>query len=407
MMKNKKQGNTMNRYFNKTALTIICSSMLLLSACGDGGDDFVFVSDKKTFNVDADVKNVVNVHDVFTYTMPSVAKKDIKATTLVFTPKGTAPVGGWPVVVWAHGTTGAADQCAPSRNVLDGLEKDLIIALVKKGYAVVAPDYEGLGNNNVSHPYLNLTSAAQSILFAVLEVNKKYDNLSKNWSVIGWSQGGHAALAAAEFNKALLGYNFKGTVAIAPASYLADTLDFGRKVANDTAAAGDLTTATTIGATLYTYAAIVSSGIKAGQASFNYNQAFLDAKVPIAQQAETLCSPELAQEFGKDIQATLQANGGVFSAYQALQANFKTDPDIAKYLSVNTPAQTKLDKPVYIYQGEADTTVPYPITQKLVDKMAQLGTDVDLELLPKETHSSAVSKHIPELVNTVDVLMKQ
>ena len=115
----------------------------------------------------------------------------------------------------------------------------------------------------------------------------------------------------------------------------------------------------------------------------------------------------MAQEFGKDIQATLQANGGVFSAYQALQANFKTDPDIAKYLSVNTPAQTKLDKPVYIYQGEADTTVPYPITQKLVDKMAQLGTDVDLELLPKETHSSAVSKHIPELVNTVDVLMKQ
>ena len=165
----------MKQKFNKTALTILCSSMLFLTACGSGsGDgDSIFSSDKKTFKVDADVKSLVNVHDVFTYTMPSVNNRDIQATTLVFTPKGTAPVGGWPVVVWAHGTTGAADQCAPSRNALDGLEKGLILALIQKGYAIVAPDYEGLGNNNVAHPYLNLTSAAQSILFAVLEVNKK------------------------------------------------------------------------------------------------------------------------------------------------------------------------------------------------------------------------------------------
>src|SRR3954468_7984396 len=27
-----------------------------------------------------------------------------------------APKGGWPIVVWAHGTTGLADQCAPTRS---------------------------------------------------------------------------------------------------------------------------------------------------------------------------------------------------------------------------------------------------------------------------------------------------
>lgn len=396
----------MKQKFNKTALTILCSSMLFLTACGSGDGDSIFSSDKKTFNVDADVKSLVNVHDVFTYTMPSVNNRDIQATTLVFTPKGTAPVGGWPVVVWAHGTTGAADQCAPSRNALDGLEKGLILALIQKGYAIVAPDYEGLGNNNVAHPYLNLTSAAQSILFAVLEVNKKYDNLSKDWSVIGWSQGGHAALAAAEFNEALVGYNFKGTVAIAPASYLADTLDLGMAVANQTATDGDVPKAISIGATLYTYAAIVSSGIKAEKTSFNYNQAFLDKKVPIAQQAETLCSPELGQVFGNDIQTTI-TDGGRYSDYKALQANFKTDPDIAKYLNNNIPAQTKLDQPVYIYQGKADTTVPYPITEKLVGKMLSVNTDVELILKEDQTHSSVVSKNISELANTVDMLMKE
>ena len=30
-------------------------------------------------------------------------------------PKGKAPKGGWPVIAWAHGTTGIADSCAPSR----------------------------------------------------------------------------------------------------------------------------------------------------------------------------------------------------------------------------------------------------------------------------------------------------
>jgi hypothetical protein len=29
-------------------------------------------------------------------------------------PRGTPPVGGWPLVAWAHGTLGVADVCAPS-----------------------------------------------------------------------------------------------------------------------------------------------------------------------------------------------------------------------------------------------------------------------------------------------------
>ena len=30
-------------------------------------------------------------------------------------PKGRAPKGGWPVITYAHGTTGSADSCAPTR----------------------------------------------------------------------------------------------------------------------------------------------------------------------------------------------------------------------------------------------------------------------------------------------------
>lgn len=344
--------------------------------------------------------------------MQSVASKEINATTLVFIPKGAAPADGWPVVVWAHGTTGAADKCAPSNNVLDGPEKDLVKALLAKGYAVVAPDYEGLGNTSVPHPYLNLTSAATSILSAVKAANEQYGNLSKKWSVIGWSQGGHAALAASQFQKALLGYNFKGAVAIAPASYLADTLDEDLSTAQTKAAtaltAGDsaaFTQAVGIAATAYTYAAIVSSGIKAETPSFQYVQSFLPAKVPIAEQAETLCSPELGLKFGADIQQYMGADYSKFSTYTALQPNFLSDPDIENYLIDNTPGTVKLDKPVVIYQGDADTTVPVGITRDLDANMTALGTDVRLEEFGGETHSTAFANNINALVGEINTLM--
>ena len=401
----------MDKLFKKTLIALTCSTALFLSACGWDDDHNHYDSNIKSFKVDSEVSSAVKVHDILTYDMPSVSGKTIKATTLVFIPKGTAPVGGWPVVVWAHGTTGGADQCAPSDNDLEGSEKKLILGLVNKGYAVVAPDYEGLGNKKEPHPYLHLSSAAKSILYALDDANKRYKDLSKQWAVIGWSQGGQAALGAAEFSPALdaEGYKYKGAVAIAPASYLAQTLDGGMDYAKKLAASGALGTeqAVPIAATLYTYAAIVSSGIKAGKPSFNYNQAFLDDKVSIARQAETLCSPELGKVFGADILTFLESNNYDFSKYQALQTDFLNNPDIKEYLAVNTPAKTKLPKPVIIFQGEADTTVPADITQGLYKYMQGKATDVELRLKPGATHATVISENINEIVDAVDGLMKK
>ncbi|CAM4099614.1 alpha/beta hydrolase family protein [Acinetobacter pragensis] len=404
----------MNQMLKKKLLAAVCSSALFLTACGGGDDgDWSFGSSNvKAYAVDADVSAIAAKHEILTYKMQSVAGKDIDATTLIFIPKGSAPSGGWPVVVWAHGTTGAADQCAPSKNVLDGSEKDLVKALLAKGYAVVAPDYEGLGNTSAPHPYLNLESAATSILSAIKAANGQYGSLSKDWSVIGWSQGGHAALAAAQYQKALLGYNFKGTVAIAPASYLADTLDEDLQTAQTKAAAAlsandaaAFTQAIGIAATAYTYAAIVSSGIKAETPSFQYVQSFLPVKVPIAELAESICSPELGQKFGVDIQQYMNTDYTKFFTYTALQPNFKADPVIAKYLTDNTPGTVKLDKPVVIYQGEADTTVPVNITTDLAANMSGLQTDVQLVTFAGETHSTVFANNIDALVSDINDLM--
>jgi hypothetical protein len=42
----------------------------------------------------------------------------------VFLPAGEPPAQGWPVVSYAHGTTGLSEGCAPSRTGLSRLERE-------------------------------------------------------------------------------------------------------------------------------------------------------------------------------------------------------------------------------------------------------------------------------------------
>ena len=110
----------------------------------------------------------------------------------------------WPVVAYAHGTTGMADQCAPSATVDSDLrrsdsEASLMVQLASLGYAVVATDYEGLGTPGL-HPYLVGESAARSILDSVRAVQQMEQlNVSNSFAVTGISQGGHAALHAGQY----------------------------------------------------------------------------------------------------------------------------------------------------------------------------------------------------------------
>src|SRR5918998_4556341 len=50
------------------------------------------------------------------YRSTSLRGKAIGVSGFVMLPRGKPPKAGWPVVSWAHGTTGIADRCAPSRD---------------------------------------------------------------------------------------------------------------------------------------------------------------------------------------------------------------------------------------------------------------------------------------------------
>ena len=133
----------------KLLLAIFTSSTLLLSACHDDDHDSYVSGDSipknnivnpvvmtTSYTLD-DMSLVAADSKLMTYKMLGINNTEVQATALVFTPKGVVPTGGWPIVVWAHGTTGVADECAPSQQGLQG-NQYFIQKLLAAGYAVVA-----------------------------------------------------------------------------------------------------------------------------------------------------------------------------------------------------------------------------------------------------------------------------
>ncbi len=131
------------------------------------------------------------------------------------------------MISYAHGTTGTADICAPSRNRKgDPVEAYIsyvdpqLNAWLRAGYAVARTDYQGLGTPG-PHRYLIGPAEARSVLDIVRAARQLDPSIGKRFLVSGHSQGGHAALfAAGEAKSYVPELALRGTVAYAPASHL-------------------------------------------------------------------------------------------------------------------------------------------------------------------------------------------
>ncbi|KAI4140988.1 MAG: hypothetical protein L6R39_005557 [Caloplaca ligustica] len=129
---------------------------------------------------------------------------------------------GLPVVVWAHGTSGTNDECAPSniQNLWHHFQAPYQLALL--GYAVVATDYAGLGvstdapGNFIVHEYLNGPAQSNDVAFSIAAARQAFPELSREFVVIGSSQGGLAAWGFAErlVSEPIDGH--LGTIALSP-----------------------------------------------------------------------------------------------------------------------------------------------------------------------------------------------
>jgi len=127
------------------------------------------------------------------------------------------------LMIWATGTTGTQDSCAPSRNELygmaDGPRVPGIETFLARGYVVVMSDYQGSGTPG---PTAYLQGAQQAM--ASFDIARAARNLpaamaGTDIGIYGFSQGGQTALWAAHIvDEYAPEFNLVGAVPLAPAS---------------------------------------------------------------------------------------------------------------------------------------------------------------------------------------------
>ena len=161
----------------------------------------------------------------------------VPVSGMVIAPVGAAPANGRPVVSWAHGTTGIARNCAPS--MVDNPAKDAtfymlpegcdsmnsgvpgLTQMIAAGYVVVATDYNGLGAPGF-HQYMIGPTAGRNVLDAAVAAQHiPQAGSGKRLVVLGWSQGGQAAVWAAQLADYVSGLaEVLGAAALAPVNAL-------------------------------------------------------------------------------------------------------------------------------------------------------------------------------------------
>ena len=147
------------------------------------------------------------------YISSDISGRKTISTGLIVVPVGAAPAGGRPVMTWAHGTTGSAQNCGPSQ-VIDPaapLNEYFLVGgnswtdygipaaeeFVKEGYVIVATDYQGLGGGGRHQYSVAATNGMDTLNAARAAISMKETGANKKTLVYGWSQGGGAAIALA------------------------------------------------------------------------------------------------------------------------------------------------------------------------------------------------------------------
>jgi pimeloyl-ACP methyl ester carboxylesterase len=289
---------------------------------------------------------------------------------IVSVPKGKAPKKGWPVITYAHGTTGIADRCAPSRdggNELSTYAYPLLNRWLKAGYAVLRTDYTGLGTPG-THLYLNGLEEGRSTLDIVRAAKRLDKRLNvKDVVISGHSQGGHAALWAASLAPRYTPeVKVRGTVAFAPASHLADQSNLLRAVTTPQGGLG----------------AIV------GMIARSIDEANPQLALPsgFGPEATAAYPATLTECYGPLSEAT--SWGGI-----PLSKIFRDDYDLARLIGAvdkTDPDELKIKSPVLIEQGTADGTVLPPFTDQLAERYKQLGNKVTYKRYDGVTHGGIV-----------------
>jgi pimeloyl-ACP methyl ester carboxylesterase len=322
--------------------------------------------------------NVKDLHGTLyrvMYVSKSEQGKPVAVTGQIVVPNGTAPSGGWPVVSWAHGTDGMADQCAPS--LQPGSNTPATNALLDKGWLVVATDYRGEGTPGL-HPYIAGVDAARDTIDVVRAAHSlKGSHASSTYVVWGHSQGGHTAMFVVDIAGSYApDLHLKGVVAGAPPSQFKLIYSF-------------LTTSP------FKYYLLMAAG--------GLNAAFGDKVAPLDQ----VLTPK-----GLSLLPVLEKG---CSGYVEKQLHDIPLDQVAKGDPFNVPAWKKLlsaddpenfsratSIPLLIIHGGNDEQIPTASSQLLADHLCGIGQPLERWVYPGQSHAGVIGPSLADMIHWID-----
>ncbi|MEF2975894.1 alpha/beta fold hydrolase [Subtercola sp. YIM 133946] len=262
-----------------------------------------------------------------------------------------------------HPTTGVAADCAPSLNVdpaslvgvidpfgIEGLDR-----LLAAGYVVAATDYPGLGAPGPDS-YLIGTTEGNSVLDAA-RAARQIAGAGAGSRLLLWghSQGGHAALFAAQDARSYAPeLNLLGVAVAAPATELGALLK---------ADIGDVS-GVTIGAYAFQAYANVYGPTTPGATLLSILTPAGAAATPAMNDLCLLAQNSRLHEIATPLIG------------QYLAADPTTVEPWASLLAANTPGATAMPVPLYVAQGDTDTLVRPGDTADFARDQCALGAQV-------------------------------
>ena len=289
------------------------------------------------------------------YVTTNARGKRAVSTGMLFLPKGKPPSGGWPVISWAHGTSGLGDACAPSLigPALPRRDRPYLANWMREGYAIVASDYAGLGTPGLM-AYLHGRSEAHNIV-DIVKAGRAYarrlsatSRLARKWVVIGQSQGAGAAIYTARYATKFggRGLDYRGAVGTGTPAYIENV------VTQLAPGFPELSPGLTA------YMAYILAGLRWTHPDLGIDGALTSYGRKYVKLAETRC----VFAFENDLEDALVGN--FFASRLINLPSFATT--VRDYMGM--PEQG-FDRPFFMGHGLEDVDVPFTLTEPYVDKL--------------------------------------